>query len=157
MPSEYLLNVLDPIRQVASLLGRCTSELTQRGIVHDASKFGEEEFAPYEEVYPRLQAATYGSEEYREALRSIKPAVQHHITTTRHHPEFFGEAGVAGMNLLDVLEMACDWIAASRRLDPNGRPDVAANVERFHIEPQLAQIFENTIAYLIAERNDSDG
>jgi hypothetical protein len=31
--------------------------------------------------------------------------LKHHYAHNRHHPEFFGEDGVDGMSLVDVIEM----------------------------------------------------
>lgn len=49
------------------------------------------------------------------------------------------------MNLIDVLEMACDWKAASlRHTDGDFNRSVELCSERFNIAPQLAQIILNT-------------
>lgn len=147
-PPEYVQNILDHVRMVARLVNRCAAELVERGTDHDRSKWTPEEYGPYERALPRFKEAEYGSPEYFEVVKSIKPAIKHHTSVNRHHPEFFGDQGVAGMNLLDVLEMCCDWIAAARREDPDKLPDIAYNAERFKIEPQLAAIIQNTITYL---------
>jgi hypothetical protein len=43
--------------------------------------------------------------------------LKHHYAHNRHHPEFFGEDGVDGMSLVDVIEMLADWKAATEHHD----------------------------------------
>jgi arsenate reductase-like glutaredoxin family protein len=71
-------------------------------------------------------------------------ALKHHYQANSHHPEYY-EAGVAGMTLLDLLEMLVDWKAATLR-HTNGdlRRSLNINTERFHIDSQLKAILENT-------------
>jgi hypothetical protein len=49
------------------------------------------------------------------------------------------------MNLIDLVEMLCDWKAASERHnDGNIRKSIEINASRFTISPQLVKILENT-------------
>lgn len=123
--------------------------LTHRAAVHDASKLLPPEKEAYDGLTQDMKASTapYGSEEYRAIIRKYKPAVDHHVTTNRHHPEFFGEAGVNGMTLIDLVEMLCDWKAASLRGDGTEASlaaSISKNFSRYSISDQLAAIFENT-------------
>lgn len=70
--------------------------------------------------------------------------MQHHYTHNSHHPEHFAN-GVSGMSLLDVMEMFCDWKAASEQ-HKNGSIErsIHINRERFGFSEQLASILENT-------------
>jgi hypothetical protein len=56
-------------------------------VVHDASKWSPEEWPAFEEATPKLAGMTYGSDEYKAALASIKPALKHHYAENSHHPE----------------------------------------------------------------------
>jgi len=49
------------------------------------------------------------------------------------------------MNLFDIVEMFCDWKAASER-QHNGNllTSISKNANRFGLSPQLVNIFENT-------------
>lgn len=50
------------------------------------------------------------------------------------------------MNLIDLLEMFCDWKAASERHnDGNLRKSIEINATRFGMSPDLVSIFENTM------------
>ncbi len=49
------------------------------------------------------------------------------------------------MNLIDLVEMLCDWKAASmRHHDGNIRRSIEINGDRFGLSPQLVRILENT-------------
>jgi hypothetical protein len=96
---------------------------------------------------PRFEQAEYGSPEYKEAVKSIEPAIQHHLANNRHHPEFF-EHGINDMSPVDVLEMVCDWIAASQRV-PGDSLRLDLQRERFGISDQLYAIIVNTVESLM--------
>jgi hypothetical protein len=71
-------------------------------------------------------------------------ALKHHYANNRHHPEHF-ENGINGMNLLDVIEMVCDWKAAA---DLKGvEPNLDYLAQRFGISDQLKNIIAATFGY----------
>lgn len=133
---------------VQKLMMSVVVELDDRGFDHDKSKLEEPEKPVFDAVTPRLHSLTYGSEEYRSSLAEMGDALAHHYANNRHHPEHFAD-GVDGMNLIDVCEMVCDWVAASTRHD-NGDPfrSLELNTDRFKLSPQLASILRNTIEFL---------
>lgn len=133
------------IRRVGVLMGNRISDLAFRVVSHDKSKWSEEEWPAFEAATPQLASLTYGSEEYKQALASIKPALDNHYAENSHHPEHFGN-GINGMQLLDLVEMLCDWKAATERHDDGDiRRSLEINAERFGIDPQLKQILSNSI------------
>ena len=49
------------------------------------------------------------------------------------------------MNLVDIVEMFCDWKASSlRQIDGNLLKSIEANASRFNMNTQLKQILINT-------------
>jgi hypothetical protein len=133
-------------RLVGLYMERAIGQLITRAVHHDFSKFEPEEFGPYAEALPRFKQVMYGSPEYQECIESIQPAIDHHFISNRHHPEHFPN-GVNGMTLVDLLEMVCDWIAASRRGESQGvsgtlRMDLQK--QRFGIGDQLYAILVHT-------------
>ncbi len=59
------------------------------------------------------------------------------------------ESNVNGMNLIDILEMTCDWLAAGKRHhDGNIYRSVEINKDRFGLSPQLVSIILNTVPLL---------
>lgn len=136
------------IGNVRRRLSRIRRELLHRGLDHDASKLQPPEKEVFDAVTPKLAALTYGSDEYKAVLGEMGEALAHHYAHNSHHPEHYPD-GVAGMDLLDLMEMFCDWAAASER-HANG--DFAQSLElsivRFDISPQLAAILRNTQQHL---------
>jgi len=132
------------IERVRTLLNTCCFELMHRGDKHDQSKLEAPEVTTFTEYTPKLAGCTYGSEEYQSFLEGMKPALDHHYAVNRHHPEHH-ENGVDDMNLLDVLEMLCDWKAASERHnDGDIRRSIEINTKRFNLAPQLVKLLQNT-------------
>ncbi len=123
--------------------------LLARGRTHDASKLGPEEKPTLDAVFPLLRGLSYGSPEWNALVARARPALAHHYRHNRHHPEHHAD-GVAGMDLFDVVEMLCDWMAAALRQPADG-VKLDHNVKLFGIEPQLARILANTLARWPAE------
>lgn len=138
---------------VADYLGDAGQKLWDRSYVHDQSKLEEPEKHYFDEFTPKLAELEYGSEEYRECLRQMKPAIEHHYAHNSHHPEHYSNS-INGMSLLDLIEMLCDWKAASLRtkqrmdgdeyLKQSFRESLDYNKERFDISDQLHEIIVNT-------------
>jgi hypothetical protein len=132
------------IEKVRGFLHFCAITLQQRSYAHDESKLRDPEKAIFDEYTPKLAGSTYGSDEYKQFLAEMKPALDHHYAHNSHHPEHYPN-GIDGMSLLDVLEMLCDWKAATmRHNDGNLADSLRINKQRFGISDQLASILENT-------------
>jgi hypothetical protein len=132
------------IMQVRDNLNRVIAELLKRGEQHDQTKLASPEVELFTELTPQLAAVTYGSPEYQAMLERLKPALEHHYAKARHHPEHWPN-GIADMDLVDLVELFCDWVAASKRHhNGNIRRSVELNAVRFNINPQLVRILENT-------------
>lgn len=139
------------IERVRNLLNTCIVELLKRGELHDQSKLVEPEVSLFTEFTPKLASSTYGSEEYDGFKKAMKPALDHHYANNRHHPEHH-KHGITDMNLIDLVEMLCDWKAASERHnDGNIRKSIEINANRFNISPQLVEILENTADLLFSK------
>lgn len=132
------------IERVRNLLNLGIVELLKRGELHDQTKLEAPEVEGFTEHTKNLATCTYGSAEYSEFLKKLKPTLEHHYANNRHHPEHH-KNGVDDMNLIDLFEMICDWKAASERHnDGNIRKSIEHNANRFNMSPQLVKIFENT-------------
>lgn len=138
-------DTIEHIEQVRKLMQRCIQELMHRSMVHDASKLQEPEKSAFDRMTPKLKGLTYGSQDYKNALAELKPALDHHYFHNSHHPEHYGENGINGMDLMDLVEMLCDWKAATmRHADGNFTRSMEINQRRFAIGDQLIQILHNT-------------
>lgn len=140
---------LKHIQTVMSLLATMQHELTRRMFSHDRSKLGAPELDMFVQFTDKLADMTYGSAEYEECRQAmLRDALGHHYEHNRHHPEHFPN-GIAGMNLIDLVEMLCDWKAAGmRHNDGDIHKSIEHNAQRFGIEPQLVQILLNTTVLL---------
>ena len=133
---------------VNKLINLVIKELTDRAVNHDNSKLGDFEVDIFTEYTPKLAICTYGSEEYKQFLKEMKPALDHHYENNRHHPEYHLN-GIKDMDLVDLIEMMCDWKAASlRHNDGDIYKSIEINQNRFGYSNELKQIFENTVRKL---------
>lgn len=140
------------ISQVRNLLNRVVAELLSRGEGHDQSKLESPEVELLTEARLRDEPCEFGSPRHKEVLANLQPYLgpffDHHYAHNRHHPQHFAD-GVAGMNLIDLVEFFADMASACQR-SPNGniRKSIAHNAPRFNMNPQLVRIFENTADWL---------
>jgi hypothetical protein len=143
--SSAELVTLKHIKRVSQLLGEFAIELIRRGNVHDNSKFEPEELVPLQhmqELVEKEGQASYGSDEYKRRLGILKPMLDHHYKNNSHHPEHY-ENGIDDMSLYDIVEMFCDWKAASERGEES-EVNLSSSKERFNISDQLFSIFESS-------------
>lgn len=119
-------------------------DLFHRAAVHDNSKLDPEEFDLYNAAFPELQKYAYGSPEFNVALQMIQPALSHHYKANDHHPEHF-QGGISEMHLVQVIEMLCDWLAASERSQTDFMHGMEINKGRFNISDQLYSTMKNTV------------
>ena len=142
--AECQVNTMKHIESVRKYIRLFVDKLTTRGVEHDRLKLESPEVEIFTEYTPKLASSTYGSEEYNDFLKEMNVALQHHYANYRHHPEHFNK-GINDMNLIDIVEMLCDWKAASlRQHDGNLLKSIELNANRFGYDDQLKQIFINT-------------
>lgn len=133
------------IQEVGRLISIVIQNLLKRMAEHDKTKLEAPEVELFDKFTPLLVGVTYNSDEYKKFLEELKPALDHHYAKNRHHPESF-QNGIKDMNLVDILEMLCDWNAASKRHnDGNIRKSIAINQQRFGYSDELKQILINTL------------
>lgn len=139
------------VETVRNYLNACIRELLTRTEKHDQSKLESPEVEIFEEYTPKLRNCTYGSDEYKQYMKEMKVAIDHHNLKNSHHPEHYIN-GINGMNLFDLVEMICDWKAATmRHNDGDIYKSLDINTERFSIEKQLFDILLNTIQFIEKE------
>lgn len=133
------------IASVASKINKISAMLYDRGVNHDLSKTQPPELDIFAEYTPKLKGTTYGSDIYNDYLKEMGVALRHHYKASSHHPEHFTD-GVQDMNLVDIVEMFCDWLAATERHDDGDiLRSITINQDRFDMSDDLAQIFRNTV------------
>ena len=99
----------------------------------------------FTECLPKFRETSYGSDAYQELLSRLRPVLDHYYKYNRHHPEHF-QGGYTDMNLLDIVEMLCDWRASvKRQKDGDIIKSISQCQERFKISDGFAKIFMNTV------------
>ena len=120
-------------------------ELIKRAQDHDNSKFSEEEFPFLVAAMDDFHKTPFGTPEYMELRKKWAKLFDSHYKKNNHHPEHFPN-GIEDMTLLDLIEMLCDWKAASMRTENGGNiaNSIKVGAERYGFIPQLIKILENT-------------
>lgn len=143
-------STVDTIEHIAvfrTMIDNIIQELAFRHRYHDVSKLIEPEKDIFDEFTPKLANTTYGSDEYKEHLKAMGKALEHHYRENRHHPEHF-ENGIKDMDLVDIIEMLCDWKAASmRHEDGDILKSIEINQKRFGYSDEIKNILLNTLKY----------
>jgi hypothetical protein len=133
------------ILEVNQLISQCIASLILRANNHDATKLGPDEAPYFDEYTPKLANTTYGSDEYKKFLEELKPALDHHYKCNDHHPEHHS-GGIQDMSLLEVVEMLCDWKAATlRHNDGDIRKSIELNQSRFGYSDEFKGLLLNTV------------
>ncbi|MGG0667903.1 DUF5662 family protein [Lederbergia citrisecunda] len=142
---DCIRDTKEHIAQVREFMMEFAQELIYRALVHDQSKLESPEVEIFTEYTPLLKSSTYGSDEYKSFLKEMQVALQHHYANNSHHPEHY-ENGIRDMDLVDVVEMLCDWKAATmRHEDGDIRKSIEINKNRFNYSEDLKEIFLNTV------------
>lgn len=131
------------IARVRQLMANVWGNIYDRADRHDASKLQPPEKAMYDEWKPRLRMLAEDGPEIVAARAAMGEALRHHYAHNSHHPEHYPD-GIAGMSLLDVIEMLCDWHAAVSEKGLDFGRSLEINRERFGISDQLYRILVNT-------------
>jgi hypothetical protein len=100
------------VNKGAIILAKAFPEIGQQLLArtrqHDRSKYSKEEYLPY--VWMTWKRKK-GNEKFEypapEIEQQVKKAIDQHMTTNRHHPEF--HSNISKMTVLDMAEMVCDW------------------------------------------------
>ena len=148
MTYDSRVDTHEHIHNVQRFLATAIHKLQLRLLNHDQTKLRSPEVELFDLITPRLKDLVYGSDEYKANLEELGPALDHHYSHNSHHPEFYKE-GIKGMNLIDLLEMICDWQAAVLR-QPSGDiyKSIEYNQERFGYSDDIKQILTNTVSEL---------
>ena len=142
---------LQHIKQVGLQIEKVRDELFRRSLKHDLSKLKEPEKSLLDIYTHKLRETTYNSKEYKQYLKELKPALDHHYSHNRHHPEYFNN-DFSKMNLVDLTEMICDWMAATmRHADGDIYKSLEINRKRFNIPDVLVKILKNTVDDILSE------
>lgn len=142
---------------VAERMIAVAKKLLDRAVIHDASKFSDIEKNAYIEPVWELNTreVPYGSEEYKALTKQMGAGWEHHKANNSHHPENveitlpeFAHDPFSGMDLLDLIEMLCDWCAAARRRGNSPWLPLDNFEKEKGLSHQLRCILQNTLGVL---------
>lgn len=131
------------IARVREHLETVRAELKHRALMHDWTKLHDPEKAAFDSA-SALKDLKYGTPEYDAAKKNLGAALDHHYKSHKHHPEHYPN-GINDMSIIDIIEMLCDWKAATERMkDGNMQESLEINRVRFNIDDQLYAVIINT-------------
>jgi hypothetical protein len=130
---------------VLQYMNQFIQDLVKRAEEHDNSKFSEEEFPGLVAAMDEIKQFPYGTPEYEAMRLKHQKTFMAHYRKNRHHPEHHSK-GIEDMTLTDVVEMFCDWKAASMRAGNQGSMEgsIRIGAEKYNLHPVLVKILENT-------------
>ena len=129
--------------EVRAALNTVVQDLSRRTLVHDVSKYKEDELEGFARISKVAREHVYGSEEYIAAMKQEKGTIELHYSRNSHHPEFYKENSW-DMPLLDLIEMVCDWRAAWKVYESYKSADKRATWTA-NMEKQRVRFFEKGI------------
>lgn len=142
---DYIKDTKEHIQLVRQFMISFAEQLAYRSLMHDRTKLENPEMDIFIKYTPELDNCVYGSEEYKKHLKKVQVALSHHYTHNSHHPEHYPD-GINGMDLLDIVEMFCDWLASSlRHQGGNIYRSIEVNKNRFEYSNDLKDILVNSI------------
>lgn len=134
---------LEHINRVKSKMEFFASVLATRGANHDSSKLTEPEYSGWlamdqEPRYP------YGTKKYYDKMRRYKEVLEHHYSINSHHPEHFEDPSTQ-MDLVDLIEMLCDWFSYSNDISwLEGYDTINSQCTRFGLNDTIRHLLLNT-------------
>lgn len=148
--SNFKFKTMRHMEAVRNYINFIITQLMERGRNHDQSKLENPELEVFEKHTPKIKKLTFGSRAYMANLKKMGIAITHHQSVNRHHPEYFKNK-MMDMNLVDLMELICDWKASTLR-QPDGDifKSIDKNQKRFKYSDELKQILKNTVILLDA-------
>lgn len=141
----FLKENLKHVNWVRLFMNYFSAELRTRAEIHDVSKTQPPELKQFVKSISKLKKLTYGSDKYKQALKELGPALEHHYEVNRHHPEHF-KNGIDDMTVIDLVEMLADWLAAVKKHnDGDIYESLEINRKRFKMSNQVYNILKNTV------------
>lgn len=138
---EYVTN---HVKGVRFKLFSIASKLIQRARHHDESKLQEPEYSLWCKMDEESRYK-YGTKEYKDKIERYKEVFDLHYAANRHHPEHYA-LGIDDMDLIDMIEMVCDWISYKKDITIREAIEIIdIQGTRYNMSTQLMNILKNTL------------
>lgn len=133
---------------VKSTMEVLIKELEKRANLHDNSKLKNPEKECYDKYIPLLKETPFGTAEYVKIRNKMnEDGLVHHFKENRHHPEHYPNNDISHMDLVDLVEMFVDHVAASKRSDTGYTKGEEFNKNKYHYSDQVYKILMNTFEH----------
>lgn len=140
-------NIVKHKKSVKKRMLYLADEIAKRAEKHDDSKLRPPEVNWLIQM-DKEPFAKYGTPEYFEKQKRWEKFFKHHYKKNRHHPDHYGELGIYGMTIVDLVEMMCDIVSYCEELHANEASKIIEEQrKRFGIDENIAQILINTLNY----------
>jgi len=136
--TQALRKSIDQVKVVQHLLASSQIALLNRQLNHDSTKLENPEW--------RRVLYKFDKEQFPMSDKDLEQAQHHHYAHNRHHPQRF-ENGVDDMHIIDIVEMIIDWIGDAYCDKEDPIEAVKRKSEKYNINPQLMNIFLNTVEW----------
>lgn len=139
---KKLKKILNHKKNVTNLINLIIIELHKRINEHDESSLNSNEVEVLTYFPEYIKKDSYLNEESLAYIREIKNALNIHFKKNSHHPEHFNNK-IKDMNLIDIIEMLCDWKSTMSEDD-----DIISVIKRnkkiYNFSNELMYILINT-------------
>lgn len=140
---------------IRRLMTKVIDELTYRMESHDLSKLTPEE-KPFFEIASQEGNKINDPKERAALIEKIKPGLLHHYRHNSHHPEHYEDL-VKGMNLLDLIEMLCDWLAVNYKYQDSHPIDHIEHAQRkLGFSDEVKRVLVNTLMDIFCDKCDPE-
>lgn len=144
---SFMSDTYEHKMRVQIIMNQLSREFMKRGRTHDNSKLKSPEKEAYEEMHEKLKNAKIGTPQYDDIMQG-NVAVGLHYKNNDHHPQHF-EHGIFDMNLVQIMDMLTDWVAASDAKRTNVVELLPTLMEQNGIPENYYMVFKNTLEYLV--------
>lgn len=164
----HVVMIRSRMYSMMKILPQYKHELHRRMFVHDLSKLTDEEQLPGQILYAWKRLNPYWKPSLRQA-QAMLYAIHKHVTTETHHPEYYDKLRVPApfipevniptqpktvidattMPDIDIIEMVCDWCAASEERGGSAYQWAIQNInKRWKFNEHQTELIYQTISQL---------
>lgn len=136
-------SVRNHIHMVEIKMFKILENLRMRAENHDKSKLVPPEKDGWD-LMDKEPSYRYGTVEYYKKMKKYYEVFKHHYDVNSHHPEHYGN-DISKMDLLDIIEMLCDWLSYKEDLtDEEIDSTIKGQCKRFNFSDEMQSILINT-------------
>jgi len=145
---EFYESVVQHKKAISDIMYKLADMIRKRADAHDDSKLDSTEFNKWSLNYLPESKRNLDNKEFKKTFEKLGEVREIHYSKNRHHLEFFN-GDIKKINIIDLLEIICDWIASTANQDKgNLRLTIERAKERFKFSKEIEHIILNTLELL---------